>query len=75
MYKVINSFRDKEDNNTLYKVGEEFPKGDSKPSKKRIEQLSKTHPIYKSVFIQEVKEEKKTPKKRPPKGVKLDEHH
>jgi len=60
-YKVVNSFIDKEDNNTLYEVGEEYPKGDHKPTKKRIEELSKIHPKYKRVFIEEVKEEKKKP--------------
>lgn len=59
-YKVINRFIDKEDNNTSYKVGEGFPKGDSKPSKKRIEELSKPHPKYKLIFIEEIKKEVKS---------------
>ncbi|USK56571.1 hypothetical protein LIS82_08910 [Cytobacillus solani] len=58
-YKVINRFYDKEDNNTLYEVGEDYPKGDHKPTKKRIEVLAKEHPKYKCVFIEAVKEEKK----------------
>lgn len=61
-YKVINQFLDKEDNEKLYDVGEEYPKGDHRPSKKRIEELSKVHPKYKRAFIEEVKEEKKTEK-------------
>jgi hypothetical protein len=56
-YKVFNEFRDKEDNNTLYQVGEEYPKGDYKPTKNRIKELSKEHSKYKKAFIEEVKEE------------------
>lgn len=63
-HKVINKFVDVEDNNTLYKVGDEFPKGDSKPTKKRIEELSKPHPKYKSIFIEEVEEEKSSKSKK-----------
>lgn len=63
-YKVINSFRDAEDKNRLYKEGDEYPIGDSKPSKKRIEELSKKHQKYKKSFIEEVKgkSEKKSKK-------------
>lgn len=59
MYKVINRFYDKEDNHTLYEVGEGFPKGNSKPSKKRIEELLNKHPKYGIAFIEEVKETRK----------------
>lgn len=58
MYKVINSFRDREDNDTLYKSGEEYPKGDFKPTKKRINELSKEHPKYKRRFIEKAEENK-----------------
>jgi hypothetical protein len=53
-YKVINPFYDKEDNKKHYEVGDEYPKGDYKPTKKRIVELSKEHPEYKRVFIEEV---------------------
>jgi hypothetical protein len=56
-YKVINSFTDLEDNNTLYRVGEEYPKGDYKPTQKRIEELSEVHPKQKRIFIEEVEKE------------------
>lgn len=56
-YKVINRFKDKEDNFTIYEVGEEYPKESFKPTKKRITELSKEHPKYKCKFIEEVKEE------------------
>lgn len=55
-YKVINKFIDTADNNTVYHVGEEYPKGSYKPTKKRIAELSKEHPKFKRVFIEEVKE-------------------
>lgn len=58
-YKVVNAFTDLEDNNTRYKAGDEYPKGDLKPTKKRIEELSKEHPKYKRVFIEEAKSNKK----------------
>jgi hypothetical protein len=53
-HKVINKFRD--DDGTIYEVGDEYPKGDSKPTKKRIEELSQDHPKYRRFFIEEVKE-------------------
>lgn len=53
-YKVINSFYDKEDDNTHYNVGDNYPKTDSKPSKERIEELSKKHPKHKVSFIEKV---------------------
>lgn len=56
-YKVIKDFRDLEDKNTLYKVGDEYPKGDHKPTKKRIKELSEPHPKYKAEFIVEVETE------------------
>ena len=60
-HKVIKEFIDSEDK-THYKVGDAFPKGDTKPTKKRIEELSNVHPRYKVAFIQE-KEKKKTSNK------------
>lgn len=60
-YRVINEFIDKDD--THYKIGDEYPKGNFKPSKGRIELLSKKHSKYNRIFIVEVKEEKKSSKK------------
>lgn len=62
-YRVINEFVDKEDNDTHYKIGDEYPKGNYKPMKKRIEILSKKHSKYNRIFIEEIKEEKKSSKK------------
>lgn len=53
-YKVMNSFTDLEDNNTLYRVGEVYPKGDYKPTQKRIEELTEVHPKQKRIFIEEI---------------------
>jgi len=57
IYKVVNSFTDLEDNKTLYRVGDDYPKGDHKPSKKRIKELSEIHPKQKRIFIEEVEDE------------------
>lgn len=62
-HKVINKFIDKKDKNTVYEVGDEYPKGNHKPSKKRIEELSKQHPTYKCAFIEKIKEGKKASEK------------
>jgi hypothetical protein len=58
VYKVLNRFRDKENDDVIYEVGETYPKGNYKPTKKRIAELLKEHSRYKRVFIQEVKEDK-----------------
>ncbi|WLR52459.1 hypothetical protein LC040_06035 [Bacillus tianshenii] len=55
-YKVINRFLDKE-NGTLYEVGDEFPKGNTEPTKERIVELSKKHPKYQKAFIEELKDD------------------
>lgn len=62
-YKVINRFIDKINDNTLYEVGDEFPKDGHKATKKRIEELSSKHPKHKRAFIEEV--EKSTVKNEP----------
>lgn len=58
-YKVVNKFIDTDEGNHTYNVGDEFPKEGSKATKKRIEELSKKHPKYKVVFIEEIKSNKK----------------
>ena len=50
-YKVINPFKDKENDNTKYNVGDPYPKGDLKTSKKRIEYLSKKHSEHNVAYI------------------------
>lgn len=58
MYKVVNDFIDTLDNDTYYQVGDMYPKGTHKPTKKRIDELSKPHPQYNCVFIQAEKKVK-----------------
>jgi hypothetical protein len=55
-YKVVNAFSDADDNNTRYKIGDEYPKGNFTPSEERIEELSSVHPKYKRVFIEAVED-------------------
>lgn len=63
-YKVLNKFKDADDNNTFYDVGDEYPKGSYKPTKKRIEELSSTHPKHQTVFIEEVAKISKSDSKK-----------
>jgi predicted transcriptional regulator len=64
-YIVVSRFKDTQDNNSIYKKGDTYPKGDYKPTKKRIEELSNgEHPKYKRVFIEEVKEPEKQSNKK-----------
>ena len=64
-YKVINSFTDVEDNNAFYDVGDDYPKGNFKPTKKRIDVLSTLHPKYRLNFIEEVEEKPAKSKSKP----------
>lgn len=38
-YIVIENFLDLKDNKHLYRVGDEYPRGGYKPTKKRLEEL------------------------------------
>lgn len=68
-YKVINPFKDKEDNDTLYQKGENYPKGDFKPTKKRLELLLTIHPTRQLTFIVEEKDPDEDNKKAEEKKV------
>ncbi|MDX8359821.1 hypothetical protein [Cytobacillus sp. IB215316] len=57
-YKVINNFIDKE-TNSFYEVGEEYPKDNEEPTEKRIDELSKKHPKYRKIFIEEIESDLK----------------
>lgn len=57
-YTVINRFFDKENKNTLYSVGDDYPKGNYKPTKERIEELTDSHPQHKYAFIEMLENEK-----------------
>lgn len=58
-YEVINTFKDLDNNNHLYKAGKPYPIEGYKPTKKRIAELMKVHPQHQCAFIKEVKEENK----------------
>lgn len=60
-HKVINRFRDTD--GQIYEVGEEYPKGDAKATKKRIDELLDDHPKYRRSFIEEVREKGKKKEK------------
>lgn len=52
-YTVLKDFKDLQDKNHVYRVGDEYPhKG--KATKKRIEELSTKKNKRKEIFIQEV---------------------
>ena len=54
MYIVLNSFRDKQDNNRLYKKGETYPAAGVKVSKTRLNFLCKENPDTGAVYLEEV---------------------
>lgn len=58
-YEVIANFRDGEDKNKLYEVGDTYPKpANKKVSKSRIESLSSKDNKIGKPFIKEVEEVK-----------------
>lgn len=54
MYIVLNSFRDKQDNNRLYKKGDTYPAAGVKVSKARLNFLCKENPDTGAVYLEEV---------------------
>lgn len=56
-YTVVNDFIDKDNDGLIYYKGDKYPKGKYKPTKKRIEELSKQHPKYGIVFIESSEKE------------------
>lgn len=71
-YRVVNDFEDSKDKGKAYKRGEEYPRGAYKPSKERIEELSKIHPKYNLIFIEEIPEPKSTSTKTKTAAKKAD---
>lgn len=55
-YIVVNRFKDLDDENRVYKVGQEYPQGNYEPTEERIAQLSAVHSKYKRVFIEKVED-------------------
>lgn len=58
MYKVIKKFRDLQDGNHLYEVGETYPREGKKASQKRLAELSGTGNRSGMALIEEIPEEK-----------------
>lgn len=67
MFKVIYKFADLQDNKTVYKVGDTYPRKGYEPTEKRIaELLGKRNKIGKKL-IEEIKEKKVEKKPESPK--------
>lgn len=55
---VYDIWKDEEDNNHIYKKGEPYPREGSKPTKKRIKELSSDKNKIGKILIEAVKVEK-----------------
>lgn len=55
-YRVVKKFKDLQDGNFIYEIGDEFPREGQKATKKRLAELSEVHPKYKVVFIEKIEE-------------------
>jgi hypothetical protein len=55
-YAVVKDFTDLQDNNYIYRIGDEYPRKGYKPTKKRIEELSTNKNLRGEPLIAEVKE-------------------
>ena len=56
MYKVIIRFKDLQDDNYVYNVGDEFPRKGAKATKKRINELASSANLRKKPLIEKVEE-------------------
>lgn len=79
MYKTIVQFKDLQDGNRLYRVGDEFPRAGLKVSEKRLEELSTSANRRKLPLIQKVVEieqpqEITEPSPKPKRGRKKKEN-
>lgn len=57
MYRVVRKFIDSKNDDHLYNVGDTYPVSGYKPTKARIEELSKGTNRHGRVYIEEVKDE------------------
>lgn len=55
-YVVVKSFKDLQDGQRIYRVGDEYPRKGYKPTKKRIEELSTSKNRRGEPLITEAKE-------------------
>lgn len=69
-YSVIVDFVDMTDNNTLYHVGDSYPRLGYEPTKSRISELSSKDNKLGRPVIAEIKAETAEPKKRGRKPTK-----
>jgi hypothetical protein len=56
-YEVVYRFKDLQDNNYIYKVGEIYPREGLEPTKKRIKELSTEKNKIGKVLIRKIEEE------------------
>lgn len=63
MFKVIKQFKDLQDNNHLYKVGDLYPRAGLEPTEDRIKELSTNANKQKTPLIKEIEQPKKAVKK------------
>lgn len=58
MYRVINTFADKFDNNVIYDVGDEYPREGFEVGEERIKFLMQSDTLLSGAAIEEVKDDK-----------------
>lgn len=58
-HKVLETFKEKHDNDRIYEEGKPYPQGDFKPTKKRLKELSTDTNKYGRPFIKEVDDDDK----------------
>ena len=56
-YEVVHRFKDLEDNDYIYKVGDIYPREGIEPTKKRIKELSTEKNQIGEVIIKKIEEE------------------
>ena len=64
MYRVIKAFRDLQDNNRLYSVGDTFPHNGVEAGAERIAELSSDKNLQGVPLIEEVAEKQKRTRKK-----------
>lgn len=72
VFKVINTFKEKQHGERIYHPGESYPADGEKLNEKRAEFLTQVHPTYKVAFLEkEISSD--PPKKNSPKKKSSDE--
>lgn len=69
-YTVINRFRDADGH--VYEVGETYPLDGLESTEARLEELSKVHPKYKRVFIEQAEEQKSLTEEEEKEAIKAE---